>query len=67
VIAESPAEFQGASNAVLKAGASNDAAGGLRLERALAQLLRSLDTSIPPTTDRLDLLQHLVAYLQVLS
>ena len=62
---ENPNEFQAASSAVKKVAASNDAAGGGRLERALARLLRSLDTSIPPATVRLDLFERLVAYLQV--
>eukprot|EP00959_Pyramimonas_sp_CCMP1952_P121956 2549453-Pyramimonas_sp.AAC.1 len=63
---ENPNEFQTASSAVKKAAASNDAAGGGRLERALARFVRSLDTSVPPATVRLDLLERMVAYLQVL-
>lgn len=65
--ADNPAEFRSASAVVVKAGASEQAAGGGRLERSLARLLRAIDSTSPPSTVRLDVLNHLVAYLQVRS
>jgi hypothetical protein len=63
--AESPEQFRAAATEVRKAAGGAGGAGGGRVERAMVKLMTSLDSTSPLTTARMDLLDNLVAYLQV--